>query len=370
MEAMPRPRPPFLHKDTSRHGKVRWYYRPHVGDGQRAKRIRLPDEYGTPEFWAAYKAAAIGEEPETERTKAPRVGTLSWLIERYRGSGEWAGLKPLTQKQRENIFLKVKDTAGDKPASKIEKRHIVAGRDRRAATPAAANNYLKTMRALFSWAVEAGYLRDDPTKDVKRLRIQSDGYYTWTTDDVAAFERRWPLGTRERLALAILLYTGLRRGDAARLGRQHIRNGVILMRTEKTGAQVVIPVLPELQFVIDASKIGDLAFIVTQAGQPMSKFGFGNWFGAAARAAGVPGNAHGLRKALATILAERGATERQLNAILGWSDGSRESATYTRAADRQRLARDGLGIMAGWNESGNSMDSPTPQVRTKAKKRL
>lgn len=378
---MPRPRPPFLHKDVSRHGSVRWYYRPHVGEGKRAARIRLPDDYGSPEFWAAYEAATRGETPTPARAKGPASGTLAWLIERYRSSGAWQDLKPLTRKQRENIFRKVCETAGGERAADIERCHIVAGRDRRAKTPAAANNYLKTMRALFSWAVEEKHLTSDPTSDVKRLKVKSEGFYCWTDEDVAAFERRWPIGTRERLALAILLYTGLRRGDAARLGRQHMRKVVSRddygrpyevkifdLRTEKTDAHIVIPVLPELEAIIAASATGDMAFLVTQAGAPMSKFGFGNWFGAAARAAGVPGNAHGLRKAGATRMANNGATEAQLNAIFGWSEGSRESATYVRAADRERLAREAIGKLAGRNETWISMDAPRSQVRPSNRK--
>jgi integrase len=47
---------------------------------------------------------------------------------------------------------------------------------------------------------------------------------------VTAYEKRWPIGTRQRVWLDVLLYTGLRRGDAVRLGRQHIREGVAIRR--------------------------------------------------------------------------------------------------------------------------------------------
>jgi integrase len=104
-------------------------------------------------------------------------------------------------------------------------------------------------------------------------------------------EARWPIGTRERLALAILLYTGLRRGDAAMLGRQHVRDGIITFRTAKTGTQVTIPMLPDLAEIIAATKTGDLAFVATPSGRPMTKESFGNWFKDTCRAAGVPGTA-------------------------------------------------------------------------------
>jgi integrase len=93
-----------------------------------------------------------------------------------------------------------------------------------------------------------------------------------------------------------MLYTGLRRGDAAILGRQHVSDGVITMRAEKTGAQLTIPILPELARVIEATKTGDLTYVATPSGGPMRKESFGNWFGEACRAAKVPGSAHGLRK--------------------------------------------------------------------------
>lgn len=349
IEGMPRPRPPFLHKDTSRHGKTRWYVRPHIGEGLRGPRIRLPDAYGTPEFWDAYHEALAGKRRTVDAAK-PSTGSLRWLIDLYRGSAEWQHLSLATRKQRENIFLHVCETAGGVAAGEIAKSHIAAGMDRRASTPSAANNYLKTMRSLFSWAVDSGVLTANPTLGVKRLKVRTSGFYAWTEDDVQAFERRWPIGTRERLALAILLYTGLRRGDAARLGRQHVRNGVISLRTEKTGSLVEIPILPVLQSVIDASKTGDLAFIACNDGRPMTKESFGNWFKEAAKAAGVPGNCHGLRKAGAARAAANGATEYQLNALFGWADGSREAAVYTKAANRRKLALAGVSALSGKNE--------------------
>jgi integrase len=140
------------------------------------------------------------------------------------------------------------------------------------------------------------------------------------------------------LAFDLLLYTGFRRGDAVRVGRQHVRDGVITIRTEKTGEVVSIPMLPPLGASIAATKTGDLTFLVGRGGQPWVKESFGNWFGEACRAAGCPGSAHGLRKAGATRAAERGASERQLMAIFGWSTG-KMAQHYSRTADRARLAQ-------------------------------
>lgn len=197
---------------------------------------------------------------------------------------------------------------------------------------------MKALRGLFRRAAENSFVEKDPTESVRAHLPRTEGFHVWTDDEIARFEDRWPVGTRERLALAILLYTGLRRGDAAILGRQHIRDGVINFRTAKTGQQVTIPLLPELARIIDATKTGDLAFIATPAERAMDKESFGNWFRKACKAAGVPGRAHGLRKAGATRAANNGATEAELEAIFGWS-GGRMASLYTRNANRVPLWR-------------------------------
>jgi integrase len=114
----------------------------------------------------------------------------------------------------------------------------------------------KAMRALFGWAKRTGLIETDPTEGVRGLPHKTEGFRVWSEQEIERFERRWPIGTKERLALAVLFYTGLRRGDAAILGRQHIRDGVIVIRTEKTRQTVTIPLLPELAEIIAATRTG------------------------------------------------------------------------------------------------------------------
>lgn len=135
-----------------------------------------------------------------------------------------------------------------------------------------------------------------------------------------------------------MLFTGLRRSDIYRLGRQHVTGDVISLRTEKTGKPVHIPIFAELKASIDAAPTGDLAFVVTIFGKPFaSAASFGNWFGKACVAAGVPGRAHGLRKAGATIAADHGATAHELMAMFGWKRLA-QAEVYTRQADEKRVA--------------------------------
>jgi integrase len=85
----------------------------------------------------------------------------------------------------------------------------------------------------------------------------------------------------------------------------------------------------------------------------MTKESFGNWFREASKAAGVPGSAHGLRKAGATRAAENGATTTELKAMFGWTDDAMP-AHYTRTADRARTAASGMSKLEKRGQTLNS----------------
>jgi integrase len=245
---VPRPRPPHLHREVTRRGRVVWFVR--IGKGPRM-RIRAP--FGTPEFDIEYQSALSGAPRQSK--KGPIVGSLAWLIGRYRETAAWQGYSLATRRQRENIFKHVIATAGTEAASRITRAVVVAGRDRRAARPAAARHFLDAMRGLFAWAVEAQHVKHNPTAGLNDpVRKKGSGFRVWTEDEVQKYERRWPLGTRERVWLDVLLYTGLRRGDAVRLGRQHVRGGIATLKVQKSGylIEVALPILPVLKKTLDA----------------------------------------------------------------------------------------------------------------------
>jgi integrase len=261
-------------------------------------------------------------------------GTFEWLWNLYIRSPTWAALSPATKKQRLNLIKSSLERAGNQPLARWDRKFIIAGCDARAAVPAQARNWLGTVHALFQWAVSREHVDADPTRDVKVKRLRGDGFHTWTAAEMRAFEERWPLGTRERLAYDLMLWTGLRRGDAARIGPQHVIDGAIVIKTEKTGAEVSMRILPPLTASIAATPTGAESFVASDVGKPMVKESFGNWFSGACRSAGVQGSAHGLRKALAVKLSEAGATDSEINSILG----NELAALYRRKANKRRLA--------------------------------
>lgn len=333
MEGMPRQRPPFVVHEKNRHGNWRWYFR------RKGKpRVRLPDEYGTDEFWEAYHAAAAGQKPIPKR--GPQSGTLEWLIRRYKASGHFAGLAPSTRKMRDWIYRRVCDKSGHVDFKRVTRKKIQEAMDDRAATPHAANNFLVAMSVLFDWAVTSEYVDENPCTKVESRKVKSAGFHTWTMEEVEKYRGVHKIGTRQRLAVDLLLFTGLRISDAIKAGRQHVRGGVLTITTGKTGATVSVPIFPELQRSIDATKTGTLTFLVGERGRPLvSSSTFGAWFRRACDDAGLPHcTAHGLRKAGATLAANNGATVHELMAMYGWSRASM-AEVYTKAADRARLAR-------------------------------
>lgn len=357
---------PYLMADTDRHGNDRLFVR------RFGKKIRLRERPGTAEFHAAYLAAlevlerATGAPMAPLRKNAP-AGTLGWLAAIYFASVEFTSLPPKSQTTRRGIIesclrepLKPqsKDTMALCPLALLSAAHIKVMRDRRTDKKGAANNRLKYLGGMFSWALEQTppLLRSNPCRDVKRLRYATDGFHTWTTEEVKQFETRWPIGTKGRLALGLLLYTGARRGDVVTFGRQHVRDGILHFtpaksRLNKNPPPVDVPIFHELARIIEAGPTGDLTFLVTEYGQPFTSNGFGNWFRNRCDEAGLPQcSAHGLRKARATIAAERGATDRQLMAMFGWTS-ERQANVYTKDANRKKLAAAGAKLIEDQSEN-------------------
>jgi integrase len=353
MHEMPRPRPPFLRREVTRHGTVVWYVR--KGEG---RRVRIRAAFGTPAFDAEYRAA-LDATPRPIKGGST-AGSIAWLIARYQETTAWTKFSRESRKQRQNMLAQIIKAAGHKPFTEITRSSLESARDRR--TAALGRKFLDVMRGLFRWAVKSGIAKIDPTVGIANPpAAKTAGFHVWHEDDIAAYETRWPIGTRQRVWLDLLLYTGLRRGDAVRLGRQHVRDGVATLKTEKTNTEVTLPILPVLAQTLAAGPCGDLAFIAGASGRPLTKESFGNLFSKACRAAGLEArSAHGLRKAAATRAANAGATVAQLEAIFGWSGGTMASL-YTRSADRRRLAMEAMSKLA--NERSTSKAAPSSPVR-------
>jgi integrase len=328
----------YVHEFRDRHGKVRRYFR-----RPGFKRIALPGLPGSAEFMAAYQAALAGDAVAKVEIGASRTipGTVAAAVVSYFNSAVFQSLAAETRRTRRNILDRFRAEHGDKRVALLQRQHIERMVAAKAGTPAAARNFLNTLRAMMAHCVTAGLRADDPTIGVKGRKHRTDGYLTWDDEQIELYRARHPIGSRERLALEMLLNIGPRRGDVVRLGRQHLRNGEFSFKTQKTDTLVEgVPLLPELAAAIEAMPAGNMTFLTTEQGKPFTAAGFGNWFRDACNAAGIAKgySAHGLRKASATRLADAGASPHQLMAVFGWTT-LRQPELYTRKANRKKLAQ-------------------------------
>jgi integrase len=346
--------PRFVHGFVDRHGKPRFYFR-RPGFERRALH-GLPY---SPEFMANYEAALAGQ-PLLVGANRARPGTMWALAQSYFASPEFRTLKQSTQRAYRGTIERLCKEHGDKRVADLRRDHVVKLMAARAEQPGAANGLRMALRVMMRHAIGIGLRADDPTREVRAIRIRTSGHHSWTDDEIAQFERHHPVGSRARLAHALLLYTGQRRGDIIRMGSQHIRKGALHVKQEKTGAELVIPVHPDLAAIIAAVPRNHLTLVTTRLGGPFQ--GSGRWFREQCDKAGLPHcSAHGLRKAAARRLAEAGCTAHEIGAITGHASLA-ELVRYTRAADQRRLAE------AAMTKSRTSAGKPNHKFANNLKK--
>lgn len=325
---------------VDREGRVHRYFR-----RPGYPRVRLTGLPGSAEFNQAYEAA-LGTPRFEVGAKRTKPGTVNAAIAGYYTSLEFRSLAPATQGIRRSILERFRAKHGDKPIALLPQKFIA--HELSSMKPHAARSWLKALRGLSQFAVAQEMLVTDPTQGIKLPRIKTDGYYTWSEADIAAFEAAHPIGTKARLAFALLLYSGQRRGDVLRIGRQHIRDGVLHVRQEKTGAPLAIPIHTELRAVIDATPGDHMTFLTTEQGKPFGGPNFSNRFREWCDAAGLPKecSAHGLRKAACRRLAEAGCSANEIAAISGHAT-LREVERYTKAVNQERMARNAMARTSG-----------------------
>jgi integrase len=300
-------------------------------------RVRLPGLPGSPEFMRAYETA-LTSAPEPIGASRSKPGSVKAAIAGYYASAAFRSLAVSSQQVRRAVLDAFGREHGNLLIRAMPTKFLRALLDPMERTT--AKNWLAAIRALVAYAIEADLIENDPTLGIKLRRMTGDGFHTWTEEQIAQFEAAHPIGSRERLALALGLYTGQRRGDVIRMGRQHVRGDLIAVKQQKTGASLLIPLHPELRLLLDTVPATQMTFVQTLRGTPFDGKSFTQWFAKACDDAGLPTlcTFHGLRKAACRRLAEAGCTVHEIAAVSGHAS-LKEVERYTKAADQTRLAQ-------------------------------
>lgn len=337
--------PPGVTSYTDRHGKTRYRFRRKGLPTQ-----DIPGEPGTESFDAACQRAALGI---TRRARLSTAGVrtlrAAWL--EVNRSMEWHQLKASSKYQQIGVaerFLNSRinsqepATFASVPMANLRRGDIKKIIARYNDRPHAGEAVLRLLRKLCLMALDLEWIENDPTFRIT-FRPKLEGHRAWTDEEMAQYEARWPLGTRNRLAYALALYTGQRRADVAAMSEGAYANGAIAVVQEKTGTPLWIPAHPELVAAIDATNRPGPWLIVAAHGGRLTTESFGNEMADAIAAADLPDECrlHGLRKSAGRCLAEAGCTAHQIMAILGHKSLA-EAQKYTEAARQKMLAQQGM----------------------------
>jgi integrase len=266
---------------------------------------------------------------------------MAALTHAWYASADFKQLRDTTKVTYRGIMERFLIGHGEKPVVKLERKHVAHIISEMADRPAAANNLLARLKQISRFALENDWIKVDPTLGVRKIRYKVKGFTTWTETEAAQFVEFHKVGTKAHLAFTILSHTGVRRSDLVRLGRGNVRGDVIHITQQKNSEPVIIPMTKELSATL-ANVKDRLIFVQTEYGKPFTAAGFGGWFRNQCNKAGLPEcTAHGLGKLIATRLAEAGCSENTISAILGWSNNE-QAALYTKSANKERMARDGM----------------------------
>lgn len=344
--------PRYVSEFHDRHGKPRYRFR---RKGQETYYFKSAP--GTPAFGDEYGACMEGVAAPAIDVGADRTtpGSFNDLLARFYRSPEWLDPSDRTRAVYRGVLEAFRRDHGHRMVAELQVRHVEAILAKKADTPTAANILRKLLARLMAFAIRQGMRRDNPVTPTRPYKVRSEGFHTWAEDEIARFEARHRVGTRARLALALMLYTGQRRSDVVRMGRQHIEAGRIRVRQQKTGTLLAITVHPHLLECIAAMPADHLTFLTTAQGRSFSPAGFGNWFRQRCDEAGLPHcSAHGLRKAAARRLAELGLSNQLIKSVTGHKSDS-EVARYTRGADQVALADQAIAALARWEMANPSV---------------
>jgi enterobacteria phage integrase len=332
----------YVHEYIDRTGKLRRYFRK---DGK--KLGPLPGDVGSQEFMAAYGAYAALEKPTAIAARPMHEDSLAKLVADFYGHGMFTKCSASTRRTYRSVLEPIVREHGHRSVNSMTVENAEKILDKIGAEhPAMANLTRAAMRRVMKLAIKLKRRRDNPFLGLEPYEVGE--HHTWTEAELRKYEDKWRLGTRERLAYALLLYTAQREGDVAKMHRADILAGddgrpVIHVVQEKTGAEVWVPIHPELERAMKAYPARGLTLIGAASGRPITRFAIYKMMKSAIKEAGLPGRCvpHGLRKAALRRLAEADGTEKQIAAVSGHGT-LREIQRYTKAADKKKLARQAM----------------------------
>lgn len=318
-----------------RHGKARCYHR--------ATRTAV-DLAKFPMGSAEFLAECLRITALMDKAAIARAGTLGKLIEKYRAHAAFTDLAPRTRDDYQKVLDYLKPIA-DTPLNRFNPPLVVKIRDKAGeAKGRRFGTYVKTvLSVVFGWGVERGELPVNPAFKIKAIRRPKDAPEAnrpWRDHERDAVLAALP--PRLVPPIALMMFTGMDPGDALKLPRSAIRDGMIDSRRGKTGVPMWIPMASTLRDLLVAAPAHDAVTVCANGmGRPWTDAGFRTeWRKVRMKLekaeAVEPGlTLKGLRHTVATILAESGLDDRAVADMLSQKTLAM-AQHYSRRADKTR----------------------------------
>lgn len=306
---------PYVSSFRDRHGKLRWRFR----------RKGFPSHYfkephGTREFEREY-TDCMNAEPRSIGADRIKPGSVSDVIARYYGDNKFQDLRPATQVVYRGVLERFRAKFGDDPMRMFDASRIARLMNAMRGKPHAAARLRKLLTLLFKIARREKLVPGtfDPVKDTSAPKVDdTGGYHSWTEGELETFEAKHPLGTKPRLAFALLLFSAQRSGDVRMLTHDAIKHGRIPVTQSKTSSAVNVPIVQPLREAIASGPMGSEFVLETNTGSPFTAKGFYNLVKRACIAADLPHcSPHGLRKSAARRCRLAGCDDAEGMAITG-----------------------------------------------------
>ena len=308
---------PFTYRIPKPNGKIYWRFR------RGNLKTALPGQPGDPEFHRRYRElVAMSEQKPLEKPS----DTLSWLIEQYQDSAEFAALRPLTRLDYEKVLAIVDAEMGEQPFQFVTPKMVKAVRDDLAkATPRKAHKVKALVSLLYTWAgdndhVDLGF---NPAAPIKKLKGRATPITPWSEPEIKVALGTAPAWLKTPLMLA--LYTGQRREDVVAMDWEDYQGSIVRVRQSKTGEPLDIACHKDLREYLESVKTkfgGKIArtsrgrpFTPNSLSQALRRFIASKEM----RAARFPADRsiHGLRYAAAARLDAAGCTVVETVAVMG-----------------------------------------------------
>lgn len=332
--------PAYVKGYVDRHGKARYYFR-----RKGYPSVALPGSPWTSAFMAALEAAKEAKKPSIGLARiVPR--SIGDLTTRWKQTRAFLDLKQVTRKGLTSLIEWLQTEHGHRLVREMRRRHVEAVLASWADRPSSHNRLLSLLRRLLDYAVVLEWIDVSPLQAFKKRKL-GPGYATWTEEQIAAYEATWPVGTVQRTAFDILVWTGQRSNDARAMGRHQIEGGRLVLAQSKTENPVSIPICAALARSLATVPADQSFFLVNKKGRPLSASMFSHLMSAAIDAAGLPDRCkpHGLRKAACRRLADAECSAPEIMAVSGHKS-LREAQRYVEEANQKKLANSAMARIA------------------------